>query len=133
MGDSVSDHDAELRALRGAAATTKRRSYLDAIDGQRRRLRLKFISDDLLRKPRTGQARRIGTLRGTLTEQARHQMRARRRRPFRGDVAVEIDLHAIGVPQPATSPPAVKAYLDLLEGIAYPDDRRLARRSPDAT
>jgi len=61
-----------------------------------------------------------------LTEQARDQMRSGGRRPFRGEVAVEIDLHAIGVQQPAASPPAVKAYLDLLQGIAYRDDRCIA-------
>jgi hypothetical protein len=127
MEGAVSDHDAELRALERAVATTKRRSYLDAIDGQRRRLRLKFISNDLLRKPATAvQKRRMRALAGCLADQARQQMRDRNRRPFRGDVAVEIDLHAIGVQQPAASPPAVKAYLDLLQGIAYPDDRRIA-------
>lgn len=65
-------------------------------------------------------------LAGDLTEQACDQMRSLGRRPFRGEVAVEIDLHAIGVQQPAASPPAVKAYLDLLQGIAYRDDRCIA-------
>jgi hypothetical protein len=65
-------------------------------------------------------------LEATLAEQARAKMDHQHRRAFRGMVAVEIDLHAIGVQQPAASPPAVKAYLDLLIGIAYEDDRAIA-------
>lgn len=119
--------DSEVAALEHALTTADRRSYLDAVDGQRRCLRLKLVSDDLLRKPSTAvQARRMRTLADDLAEQACDQMHSRGRRPFRGEVAVGIDLHAIGVQQPAASPPAVKAYLDLLQGIAYRDDGCIA-------
>lgn len=119
--------DPDDAALEHALTTRDRRSYLDAVDGERRRLRVKLVSDDLLRKPSTAvQARRMRALADDLAEQARHQTRSRARRPFRGDVAVEIDLHAIGVQQPAASPPAVKAYLDLLQGIVYRDDSCIA-------
>jgi hypothetical protein len=95
------------------------------------RLRLKLVSDDLLRKPSTAvQTRRMRALADDLTEQARDQVRSRGRRPFRGEVAVEIDLHATGVQQPAASPPAVKAYLDLLQGIAYRRVGLLGLRAP---
>ena len=115
--------DREVAALEHALTTSDRRSYLDAVDGQRRRLRLKLVSDDLLRKPSTAvRTRRMRALADGLREQARDQVSSRGRRPFRGEVAVEIDLHAVGVPQPAASPRAVKAYLDLLQGIAYHDD-----------
>ena len=108
-------------------ATLDRRSYFDAVDAERRQLRLEFTSDGLLRKPETAvQTRRMRALANTLTRQAHEQIRAQGRRPFRGEVAVELDIHAVGVEQPVTSPPAVKAYLDLLQGIVYTDDRSIA-------
>jgi hypothetical protein len=106
-----------------AAQHWARRTYLDSVDAERRRLRLSLVSDDLFRKgSNPGQRRRMRRLAPELRNQARMQMRAKSRRAFRGEVAVEIDLHAVRVEQPAASPPAVKAYLDLLEGIAYPND-----------
>lgn len=118
---------ADATTLDRAVATRKRRSYLDAVDTQRRLLRLKLTSGDLLRKPSNAyQARRMRRLAKDLGDQAKSQLRAQGRRAFRGDVAVEIDLHALAVDQPAASPPAVKAYLDLLQGVAYADDRAIA-------
>jgi hypothetical protein len=61
-----------------------------------------------------------------LAEQVGFQMSALRRCAFRGKVAVEIDLRAVAVDQPPASPPAVKAYLDLLNGIVYRDDSYIA-------
>ena len=46
-------------------------------------------------------------------------MRARRRRQFRGPVSVEMAMFGGSAQAPAT----VKAYLDCLEDVVYPDDR----------
>jgi hypothetical protein len=128
--------DAEGEDWHRTARNTDRRSYLDAVDSQRRRLRLKLTSEGLLRKPATKQGARMRLRAAGLREQAQEQMRAGGRRPFRGEVAVDLDLHAVGVEQPAASPPTVKAYLDLLQGIAYGDDRavrylRVTRHASD--
>jgi hypothetical protein len=60
-----------------------------------------------------------------LQRQTVSQLQLQRRRTFRGPVSVHINLHATAAKQPPTSPPAVKAYLDLLQGIVYPDDRQI--------
>jgi hypothetical protein len=106
-----------------------RRDYLDAIDSERRVLTLYLESDRLLRiADNSRQARTMERLRNELRGQIRQQLDGRR--PFRGSVSVEIDLHATGVAQPPASPPSVKAYLDLLgkrgeKGLVYPDDERV--------
>lgn len=120
-----------------AAQHWARRTYLDSVDAERRRLRLSLVSDDLFRKgTNPGQRRRMRRLAAELCDQARMQMRSQTRRAFRREVAVEIDLHAVRVEQPPASPPAVKAYLDLLEGIGYPNDEvvsylRVTRHASD--
>lgn len=123
MDGSVGKIVAGARGRDPAAEHWARRTYLDALDAERRRLRLNLVSDDLFRKgSNPGQRRRMRKLAPELRNQALVQMLANSRRAFRGEVAVEIDLHAVRVEQPPASPPAVKAYLDLLEGIAYPND-----------
>lgn len=100
------------------------RDYLDALDAQRRTLRLNLVGAELLRKgTNPTQRRRMARLHAETREQAASQMVAHRRRAFRRPVSVEIDLHAVGVEQPPASPPAVKAYLDALQGVVYADDR----------
>lgn len=119
--------DGEEELGETAALHSDRRTYLDAVDAQRRRLRFKLVSDELLRKGETRvQRHRMQALADDLRAQLRTRIRALGRHAFRGQVAVEIDLRAVSIDQPPASPPAVKAYLDLLEGIAYADDRAVA-------
>ena len=102
-----------------------RREYLDAVDAGRRVVRLELASQSLLRKAdknRT-QVRRMRRLAAELAEQVREQMRAQRRRRFRSPVAVRIELLALDLEQPPGTAPSVKAYLDLLQGLVYDDDR----------
>lgn len=115
--------DVEEELWEAAALQSDRRTYLDAVDAQRRRIRFRLVSDELLRKGETRvQKRRMQHLATDLRAQLRTQIRALGRHAFRGQVAVEIDLRAVSIGQPPASPPAVKAYLDLLKGIAYADD-----------
>lgn len=116
-----------------------RRDYLDAIDSERRALVLQLDSDRLLRVPdNSTQRRTMDRMRTNLRRQIRAQMSGRR--PFRGPVSVDIDLHATALARPPASPPSVKAYLDLLgkggEGPVYRDDElvhhlRVRRHAPD--
>jgi len=102
-----------------------RREYLDAVDAGRRGLQLRLASPVLLRKPdknRT-QVKRMRQLAVGLANEVRAQMRCQGRRRFRSPVAVQIDLHAVALEQPAGTPPSVKAYLDLLQGLVYDNDR----------
>ncbi|HWM63604.1 MAG TPA: hypothetical protein VNP96_06395 [Solirubrobacterales bacterium] len=114
-----------------------RRLYLDAVDAERRSLEIYLESDELLRHPRNRtQKVRMDAIRADLRTQVRTQLQQLRRRAFRGPVSVELDLHAVAVEQPSSSPPAVKAYLDLLKGLIYEDDRsichlRVARHARD--
>jgi hypothetical protein len=101
--------------------------YLGALESERRRLRLSIRSPELLRKPRARNRR--SAFAGQLDEirdGLRDQMRQRGRRPFRGPVSVELNIHAMEQPDPPTAPKSVKAYLDALNGIAYDDDRQVA-------
>jgi len=110
-----------------AQAHRDRREYLDAVDAGRRALRLRLSSPLLLRKPDKNrrQAQLMRQLAAELTNEVRAQMRHKRRRHFRSPVAVTIDLHAVALDQPPGTPPSVKAYLDLLQGLAYEDDRNV--------
>lgn len=124
----LSPTEADLLHL---VAHSARRRYLDALDIPRRELVLTLTSDQLLRKPRAKQ-NWTQALADELGAQVDQQMKAGRRRMFRGPVSVEIALHALNVPNPPSSPPAVKAYLDLL----YADDRavvhlQVTRHAPD--
>lgn len=99
---------------------------MDAFDSERRVLRLRLESEYLLRKaPSAPAVRKMRRLRPELASQARTQMQAQGRRAFRGPISVEVDIRAMSLANAASAPPAVKAYLDLLEGIAYADDRQI--------
>ena len=63
----------------------------------------------------------------------REQMRAQRRRRFRSPVALRIELFAVDLERPPGTPPSVKAYLDLLQGLAYDDDRDVHLVHPPVT
>jgi Holliday junction resolvase RusA-like endonuclease len=53
-------------------------------------------------------------------------MRASRRRPFRGEVSVELTIVAPDDVVAPSAPKSVKRYLDALNGIVYADDRQIA-------
>lgn len=102
--------------------------YLDAVAASfRRRLWLAIETPELLRTTRNrAQAKRqeghLQVARAQIKEQMRHQ----RRRAFRGDVSVEIDISALGVRTPPSAPKSVKRYLDAMAGLVYADDRQIA-------
>lgn len=50
-------------------------------------------------------------------------MRSKRRRRFRSPVAMRVHLYATAMDQPPSTPPSVKAYVDLLQKDVYDDDR----------
>lgn len=128
---------AELDQYVRLSRAEPRRLYLDAIDAERRSLELYLESDQLLRQAGNRiQKARMDAVRADLKTQVRTQMQQLRRRAFRGPVSVELDLHAVAVEKPPSSPPTVKAYLDLLKGLVYEDDRsichlRVARHARD--
>lgn len=101
--------------------------YFDALAYWKRLLLLRVETDELLRRGtkrshRTRQERLLEAARG----QIRAQMRARKRRPFRGLVAVDIALHAFGHGRAPSSRHSVKRYLDAMSGLVYADDRQVA-------
>lgn len=104
--------------------------YLDAIAAWSRGLRVRVMTAELLRQggSRQGRARQQQMLREA-RQQLADQMRAQRRRRFRGDVSVELDIFASDEPEPPSAPKSVKRYLDALSGIVYADDRQVAHLS----
>jgi len=126
---------ASSRSMTSAVSHQARRHYLDALDVRRRQLRLRLVSDRLLRKPDNAkQGKVMERLATELRGQVRDQMGRRRR--FRGPVAMTIELHATSLDQPPGTPPSVKAYVDVLQGLVYRDDRdvhllRVARNASD--
>jgi Holliday junction resolvase RusA-like endonuclease len=103
------------------------RDYLDAIASWSRRVLLQIETVELLRKPRgRSQARRQEHLLEDARSQLRTEMRARRRRAFRGEVSVELTIFAPSDVVAPSAPKSVKRYLDGLNGIAYADDRQIA-------
>jgi Holliday junction resolvase RusA-like endonuclease len=104
--------------------------YLDAIAVWNRGLRMRIKTAELLRQggSRQGRARQQEMLREA-RQQLTDQMRAQRRRRFRGDVSVELDIFASDEPEPPSAPKSVKRYLDALSGIVYADDRQVSHLS----
>jgi hypothetical protein len=103
------------------------RDYLEAIASWRRRVLLQVETVELLRKPRgRSQSRRQVHLLEDARAQLWSSMRASRRRPFRGEVSVELTIVAPDDVVAPSAPKSVKRYLDALNGIAYADDRQIA-------
>ena len=101
--------------------------FFDAVAYWDRLLLLRVQTEELLRKP-TGrtQRRRQERLLVDAQHQLRSQMAANKRRAFRGDVAVDLSIHASGQRSVPASPRVVKRYLDAMNGIVYADDRQVA-------
>jgi hypothetical protein len=124
--ETLADVQTSIGPLTKAMSIRRRRSYLDALDSHHRPMMLRLESDELVRKPSTAtQKRRMPLIVEDLRRQVRAQMQRSKRRAFRGDVSVHLDLHATSIAMPPSSPPAVKAYLDLLQGLVYADDRQI--------
>jgi Holliday junction resolvase RusA-like endonuclease len=104
--------------------------YLDAIAVWNRGLRVRIKTAELLRQggSRPGRARPQEMLREA-RQQLANQMRVQRRRRFRGDVSVELDIFASDEPEPPSAPKSVKRYLDALSGIVYADDSQVSHLS----
>ena len=102
--------------------------YLDAVAASFKRLLwLHIETPELLRTTRNrAQARRQERYLELARAQIREQMEKQRRRAFRGDVSVEIDISALGVAMPPSAPRSVKRYLDAMSGLVYADDRQAA-------
>lgn len=106
----------------------RRRDYEHARRRLYEGLSLRLVDDRLLRKPATKQGRRI-------EEQQKRRLRAeaekqlRGQAPYEGDVSVELVVMAGDDQQPPQARDVVKAYLDLLRGLAYRDDRQIAHLS----
>jgi Holliday junction resolvase RusA-like endonuclease len=104
--------------------------YLDAIAVWNRGLRVRIKTAELLRQggSRQGRGRQQEMLREA-RQQLADQMRVQRRRRFRGDVSVELDIFARDEPEPPSTPKSVKRYLDALSGIVCADDSQVSHLS----
>ena len=88
------------------------------------RMSVHLADERLLRKPATKQGRRIAEQRERLGAEAARQLVGQA--PFDGEVSVQIAVLAGEDLQPPHARDVVKAYLDLLTGLAYHDDRQIA-------
>lgn len=101
--------------------------YFDAVAYWDRLVLLEVKTDELLRQGTKRSHRgRQERLLAEAREQLSSQMRDRKRRPFRGEVAVELTIHAFGSGPIPQAPKSVKRYLDAMSGIVYSDDRQVA-------
>jgi len=107
------------------------REYLRVLEADRREMRLRLGSTEPLRVQRSrSQQRRFKRLREELKKQAQERFTRRSRRAYRHDVSIEMSLH-ISNNEATSTPRIVKAYLDLLKGIVYRDDRSVAHLMVD--
>jgi hypothetical protein len=104
-----------------------RLDYERARERRLERMSLHLADERLLRKPATKQARRIEEQRQRLRAEAARQLAGRV--PYDGEVSVEIAVLAGEDLQLPQARDVVKAYLDLLIGLAYHDDRQIAHLS----
>ena len=98
------------------------RDALQALASRRRGLPLTLTTDRPLRKSKRMPARERERLQREVLEQISDQLKGRRRRAFRGHVAVDLELQLPVGRHGAGIPPVVKAYLDLLGKSAFYDD-----------
>ena len=83
-----------------------------------------LVDERLLRKPATKQGPRIAAQRERLRAEVARQLAGRA--PYDCEVSVEIAVLAGEDLQPPQARDVVKAYLDLLTGLAYRDDQQIA-------
>jgi Holliday junction resolvase RusA-like endonuclease len=95
---------------------------LQALASRRRELPLNIVTERPLRKMKKTPRGVRESLRRVVLRQIESQMRERRRRAFRGRVAVDLELRLPRGRYEAGMGPVVKGYLDVLTGSVYSDD-----------
>lgn len=98
------------------------RDALQVLASRRRELPLTLETDRPLRKSKRMPRRERERLQREVLEQISHQLKGRRRRAFRGHVAVDLELRLPAGRHGAGIAPVVKAYLDVLGESAFYDD-----------
>jgi hypothetical protein len=101
---------------------TEARDALQALASRRRELPLTLVTDRPLRKSKRMPRGERKRLQREVLEQISHQLKGRRRRAFRGHVAVDLELRLPAGRHGAGIAPVVKAYLDVLGESAFHDD-----------
>jgi Holliday junction resolvase RusA-like endonuclease len=100
--------------------------YFDAMDVWERSVRLKIETPELLRTvDNRAQSGRQQRLLDDARSQVKTSMRTAKRRAFRGEVSVDLDIFVRNMPDPPSAPKSVKRYLDALQGLVYRDDRQV--------
>jgi hypothetical protein len=95
-------------------------TFLNVLEADKRAIRLRFSSDEALRTATSrAQRRRLAHLRKEL--QGAALRRFVRRAAFRGPVSLEVTIF-LRKARALSTRRVVKAYLDMLKGIVYPDD-----------
>jgi hypothetical protein len=113
-----------MHAWRDDHRSQLRRDYVCARTRLYGALSVRLEDDTLLRKARSGQSSRMRRQMQRLRAEAENQLSGAAR--FAGDVSVDILVVAGEDRQPPQAPDVVKAYIDLLNGLAYADDRQIA-------
>jgi Holliday junction resolvase RusA-like endonuclease len=108
------------------------RDYLGANEVWKRSVFLSLKAPVLLRKPdNRKQKLRQREAAASAKRQALEQMQRASRRPFRGEVSVALTIFAPDLPSPPAADTTVKAYLDMLNGVLWADDRQVAHITVD--
>jgi Holliday junction resolvase RusA-like endonuclease len=95
---------------------------LQVLAARRREIPLTLVTERPLRKSRKMSKKAKETLRREVLDQVETQLRRRRRRAFRGRVAVDLELRLPRGRYEAEMRSVVKEYLDVLSGSLYGDD-----------
>jgi hypothetical protein len=107
------------------------KEYLRILEADHREMHLRLGSKEPLRTQRSrSQQRRFRQLREDLKAQAKERFDRRSRRAYRRDVSIEMSLF-LSDNQSTSTTRIVKAYLDVLKGIVYGDDRSIAHLMVD--
>lgn len=96
--------------------------FLRVLAATRREVRILLETDEPLRKPRPRQSARLRAVSAHAREQLVAQLGRARRRPFRGRVAVRLDVTLPGAHADLGLRRVVKEHVDLLHGLVFADD-----------
>lgn len=103
-------------------ARTEHVDFLKVLAATRREVRILLETDEPLRKPRPRQAARLRPVSARAREQLVAQLGSARRRPFRGRVAVRLDLSLPEAYGDLGLRRVVKEHVDLLHGLVFAND-----------
>ncbi|HEX6666527.1 MAG TPA: hypothetical protein VF081_08035 [Solirubrobacterales bacterium] len=104
------------------SSETETLDALQVLAARRRELPLTIVTSRPLRKTKRTSKRVREALRSEVLGQIDAQLKERRRRAFRGRVAVDLELQLPEGRYGAEMGPVVKGYLDVLVGSVYSDD-----------